>query len=80
MDPLAPDGTEPDCTTSTYPADPADPMALGEVLTPYSWPVAIHRGTGQQVGLDLGTAPCAADLDIDWSPHDLLVFIAIPAW
>jgi hypothetical protein len=80
MAPLVPDGTEPDCQARTYPDGAVEPMELGEVLSPYSWPRAIHRGTGQEAALDLGAVPCAASEDIDWSPHDVLLFVSIPAW
>ncbi|MCP4867179.1 MAG: hypothetical protein GY898_00490 [Proteobacteria bacterium] len=30
--------------------------------------------------LDLELAPCANDPNIEWSPHDVLVFISLPAW
>ena len=54
-------------------------MALGEVLWPYAWPVAIH-GDGTITDLDLTRAHCDTDPIIDWSPHDILVFISVPAW
>jgi hypothetical protein len=54
-------------------------MALGAVLWPYSWPSA-KRASGVTTPLDLGAAPCDTDAVIDWSPHELLVFISIPAW
>ncbi|PRP93154.1 hypothetical protein ENSA5_44210 [Enhygromyxa salina] len=63
----------------TYPTGAVEPMALGEVLTPYSWPSAIH-GDGRITSLDLQHVPCASDEVIDWSPHEVLVFISIPAW
>lgn len=62
-----------------YPDGAVEPMALGEVLTPYRWPEAIH-GDGRVADLDLGLVPCAADPDIDWSPFDVLLFVSIPAW
>lgn len=62
-----------------YPGGAVEPMALGEVLSPYSWPVA-NRADGTLAALDLGNAPCANDDEIDWSIHDLLVFISVPAW
>lgn len=86
-DTASPPGTTTDQTTQTacdggagYPAGAVEPMALGEVLTPYRWPDAIHRGTGARGPLDLGLVPCAADPDIDWSRFAALLFVSIPAW
>lgn len=53
---------------------------MGEVLSPYSWPAAEHRGTGVRTALDLAHVPCAGDPVIDWSPFDVLLFVSIPAW
>lgn len=64
----------------TYPTGAVEPMAVGQVLTPYSWPEAIDRRTGARVVLDLANVPCAADEVIDWSPFDVLLFISLPAW
>lgn len=63
----------------TYPAGPVEPMAVGSVLWPYNWPEAID-GTGQNFPIDLEQVACNTDPNIDWSPFDVLVFIAIPAW
>jgi hypothetical protein len=52
----------------------------GEVLTPYAWPDARHLDGVRTASLDLVHAPCNTDDDIDWSPHDVLVFVSIPAW
>lgn len=68
--------TEPPCD---YPAGATEPMTLGEVITPYSWPKAIH-GDGREAPLDLGFVPCFETADIDWSPFDVLLFVSIPAW
>ena len=68
--------TPSDCA---YPAGAVEPMALGEVLSPYAWPDARHLD-GRTASLDLGQVPCNTDDDIDWSPHDVLVFVSIPAW
>jgi hypothetical protein len=78
-------GTEPEKTAcqldpETYPAGAVEPMALGEVLSPYRWPEAIHRGTGVRVPLDLGLVPCASDPGIDWSWAAALLFVSLPAW
>jgi hypothetical protein len=78
---LTPDGEPPDCEGGQlYPEGAVEPMALGEVLSPYRWPDAIHRGTGQRVALDLQHVPCGVDPEIDWSPFDVLLFVSIPAW
>lgn len=61
-----------------YP-DAAEPMALDEPIAAYAWPTAIHAD-GTDTPLDLEDAYCDTDAVIDWSPHDLLVFISIPAW
>ena len=81
MEPLAPDATPPACDgADTYPTGAVEPMALGEVLSPYRWPEATHLGRGDAGPLDLAAVPCAADPDIDWSPFDVLLFVSIPAW
>jgi hypothetical protein len=61
-----------------YPAA-VEPMALDEPLAAYAWPLAIH-GDGTHTPLDLEQAHCDTDAIIDWSPHEILVFISIPAW
>ena len=63
-----------------YPSGAVEPMALGEVLTPYSWPVAKHLDGVRENALDLANVPCAVDPVIDWSPFDVLLFVSIPAW
>jgi len=72
------DGSETGMTCS-YPKGAVEPMALGEVLTPYSWTTAIHAD-GTTTSLDLFYAPCDTDEVIDWSIHEILVFISLPAW
>ncbi|NVB36668.1 hypothetical protein G6O69_02415 [Pseudenhygromyxa sp. WMMC2535] len=62
-----------------YPEGAVEPMALDEVLWPYAWPEAIHAD-GSELALDLEHAPCDTDPEIDWSIHELLVFISVPAW
>lgn len=64
----------------TYPAGAVEPMAVGSVLSPYSWPEAIDRRTDARGVLDLAGVPCDSDELIDWSPFDVLLFISIPAW
>jgi hypothetical protein len=61
-----------------YPAA-AEPMALNEPIAAYAWPLAIH-GDGTHTPLDLEQAHCDTDAIIDWSPHEILVFISVPAW
>jgi hypothetical protein len=63
-----------------YPEGAVEPMTVGSVLTPYSWPEAIDRRSGARVALDLANVPCDVDEIIDWSPFDVLVFISLPAW
>ena len=78
---IPPDGIPPECASGQgYPEGAVEPMALGEVIFPYRWPVAIHRGTGVNTELDLAHVPCATDPEIDWSPFDVLLFVSIPAW
>lgn len=73
-------GLGPDTAVSCdYPAGAVEPMALGEVLTPYAWPRALHAD-GRDLPLRLERVPCAVDPDIDWSPFDLLLFVSVPAW
>ncbi|MEO0602788.1 MAG: hypothetical protein AAF211_15200, partial [Myxococcota bacterium] len=75
-------GTETDCLDGeTYPGGAVEPMAFGQVLSPYAWPTAVRHANGQTLaGLDLANVPCALDPDIDWSPFDVLLFVSIPAW
>jgi hypothetical protein len=72
--------TAPDCSDATYPEGAVEPMALNEVLTPYRWPVAVDRRTGERLPLDLAAAPCDTDPEIDWTPFEALLFVSIPAW
>jgi hypothetical protein len=76
--PLADSGFDAGSTCS-YPTGPVEPMERDEVIWPYSWPSAID-GMGNDFPLDLTEVFCTADPNIDWSPFDVLVFIAIPAW
>ena len=62
-----------------YPMGAVEPMELGAVIRPYRWPASLD-GSGTNVPIDLEAMPCSADANIDWSPFDILVFIAIPAW
>ena len=72
----APDSGPPTCT---YPANPVEPMALDEVISPYSWATAID-GASQHIPLDLLRVHCNDDPNIEWSPFDVLLFVSIPAW
>jgi len=77
-----PPSDEPDPVSTqdcVYPSDPVEPMALDEVLFPYSWPTALHAD-GRSTPIDLDDVPCATDEVIDWSMHDMLLFVSIPAW
>jgi hypothetical protein len=79
--PIVPDATAPSCTAGdTYPSPAVEPMALGEILFPYSWPAAVHRGSAVSAVLDLANVPCNLDAATDWSPFDVLLFVSIPAW
>jgi hypothetical protein len=79
--PIAANASAPSCTDGeTYASPVVEPMTLGEILFPHSWPVAIHRGTGLSTALHLANVPCARDAEIDWSPFDVLLFVSIPAW
>jgi len=78
--PISPGASVVDCATNLYPADVAEPMALGEVIAPYRWPDASLRTNDALVSVDLAQAPCALDDDIEWSPFDVLLFVSVPAW
>lgn len=77
---LVPDGIPADCEGEAYPPGATEPMTLGETLSPYRWPVAIHRGSLERTALELAAVPCAIAPDIDWSIFDVLLFVSIPAW
>ena len=63
-----------------YPASVVDPMSLAGVMPAFSWPSARSMVDGAKSAIDLTTAHCASDVDIDWSPFDVLLFVSIPAW
>ena len=82
-----PDTAQPDPNTETdtdeaeacaYPDGAVEPMAVGEVLSPYQWPA--RRLDGTRATIDLADVPCASSEEIDWSPFDYLVFVSLPAW
>lgn len=54
-------------------------MAVGQPLAAYSWPDARHAD-GRSFPLSLAAAFCDSDPNIDWSPHDYMLFISVPAW
>ena len=62
-----------------YPAKAKTKMVLDKVITPYFWHDARHMN-GDTASLELEHMPCDTDDDIDWSPHDVLLFVSIPAW
>lgn len=62
-----------------YPSGAVEPMALGEVISSYSWPDARH-GDGRQGPLGLLSAHCAADDLTDWSTFDAFLMVSLPAW
>ncbi|TNE88169.1 MAG: hypothetical protein EP330_16060 [Deltaproteobacteria bacterium] len=57
----------------------AEPMALNQPLAAYSWAQSL-RADGATVALDLATAFCNSDTSYDWSPHDYMLFVSVPAW
>ncbi|MCB9670151.1 MAG: hypothetical protein H6736_17405 [Alphaproteobacteria bacterium] len=67
-------------TACAYPSGSVEPMTEGEVVTPYSWPEARNMDGIRTAPLDLDDVPCETDPNIDWSPHDVLLFVSIPAW
>jgi hypothetical protein len=71
-------GDDDDATECSYPDGAVEPMELGEVLTPYSWPSALSFDRTDRE-LSLERAHCNDD-DIDWSPFDVLLFVSYPAW
>lgn len=64
--------------TCEYPQNAVEPMALGEVLSPYRWAQALHSD-GTDRALDLALAFCDED-EFDWDPFKALLFVSIPAW
>lgn len=67
-----------DAVACAYPDGAAEPMELGEVLTPYTWPSALSfEGVDKELSLE--RVFCNDD-DIDWSPFDVLLFVSFPAW
>jgi len=80
-DPIEGDGVPPTCEAgATYPTGAAQVMAVGAVIAPYTWPEAIDRSNDRRLPLDLENVPCNVDLNLDWSPADVLLFVSIPAW
>ena len=63
----------------TYPAGATGSFLEPNILPAFSWPASLD-GMRVDRPLDLTTAFCANDPNIDWSPFDVLLFISIPAW
>jgi hypothetical protein len=63
-----------------YPEGAVDPMELDGVIPAFSWPQAIRMSDAVAGSLDLVNAHCDTDPLSDWSPHDVLLFVSIPAW
>ena len=61
-----------------YP-DAVEPMALNQPLAAYSWAQAL-LADGRTLPLDLARAYCNSDSSYDWSPHDYMLFVSVPAW
>ena len=61
-----------------YPAA-VEPMAINQPLFGYSWAQA-RLADGSNLALDLVTAYCNSDTSYDWSPHDYMLFVSVPAW
>lgn len=57
----------------------AEPMTLNEPLAAYSWSQAL-LADGRTLPLDLTSAFCNSDTSYDWSPHDYMLFVSVPAW
>ncbi|MFK7931286.1 MAG: hypothetical protein AB8H79_24095 [Myxococcota bacterium] len=74
-----PDDTPTDVAPCVYPEGAAEQMALGQVLTAYSWPEARHAD-GRDLPLDLDRVFCDTDPDVDWGVHQALLFVSVPAW
>lgn len=75
-----PTGMDSGASGCVYPAGAVEPMEVGSVLWPYRWPEAIDGTGANNFPLDLVDVTCNTDENRDWSPFDVLVFIAIPAW
>lgn len=63
----------------TYPVGAVEPMALGEVMTPYRWQTAIAL-EGGTFTLDLEDVFCNTTPGFDWSVYDALLFVTLPEW
>lgn len=57
----------------------AEPMALNEPIAAYRWAQAL-LADGRTLPLDLALAHCNSDPGFDWSPHDYMLFVSVPAW
>jgi hypothetical protein len=67
-----------DSSECDYPVA-AEPMAHNEPLAAYSWAQAL-LADGRTLPLDLTQAYCNSDTSYDWSPHDYMLFVSVPAW
>lgn len=61
-----------------YPAA-TTPMALDAPLEALYWAQA-RRADGSFHPLSLQQAHCGDDTSYDWSPHDYMLFVSVPAW
>jgi hypothetical protein len=62
-----------------YPEGAVEPMELGEVVSPYRWARGL-TAAGDEAEVDLDEAYCGDDVNMEWSPFDVLLFVSIPAW
>ena len=58
VDPVEPEVLPGDCQ---YPGGAVEPMAVGVVLSAYSWPDARRLADSTEAALDLVHVPCATD-------------------
>lgn len=72
------DDTGATASSCEYPSA-VEPMALNQALFPYSWAQA-SLADGRSLALDLVAAYCNADSGYDWSPHDYMLLVSVPAW
>jgi hypothetical protein len=70
------DASTPACA---YPTGAREPMALNEVISPYSWPMALN-GAGENKDINLEQIFCDNDPDLVWTNTGHLLFVSIPAW
>ncbi len=68
-----------DAVACEYPEGAVEPMALNEVIYPYSWAEALDLA-GQILPMDLADAPCDTDPDIGWGDKEVVLFVSLPVW